>query len=112
MKRHLSLMLVFMMLFNLITPAMAATGTKYKVTVSKTTGGTVSGAGSYYEGDEVTITAKDKTGYDFVRWTNVSGIELDDETEPEVTFEMPGNKVSMKATFTKVPTLFESNMDL
>ena len=59
MKRYLSFMVAFAMILNLMAPAVAATSAKtYKVTVSKTSGGTVDGAGKYEEGDTVVLTAK------------------------------------------------------
>ena len=47
-------------------------GTLYSIiaTPNNETMGTVTGAGSYVEGDEVTLTATPKTGHDFVNWSN------------------------------------------
>ena len=105
MKKYLSLMFVFIMMLGLMTPVLAATSAKnYRVSVSKTTGGTVDGAGSYKKGEMVTLTAKAKTGYEFTGWNKLNGVEVDDATEAEITFKMPGKKVSMKANFTKIPT--------
>ncbi len=48
------------------------TGTQYDITVSAnpTEGGTVSGAGTYYEGSTCTLTAMANTGYTFTGWND------------------------------------------
>ena len=56
MKRVLSLLLVFLIILNMMAPSMEATN-MYKVSVSKSSGDTVLGAGSYEEGEKVTLTA-------------------------------------------------------
>ena len=58
--------------------------------------GTVEGAGMYYEGQEVTLTAKANQGYAFVKWD-------DETTEPTITFEATAN-VTRTAYFKKVAT--------
>ena len=45
-----------------------------------TTGGTVSGGGSYYPGKAVTLTATPATGFSFVGWYNASGTSLSTST--------------------------------
>jgi hypothetical protein len=47
-----------------------------KVSISKSGIGTVTGTGTYNRGEEVTITAEAKSGYEFAGWTNVKGIEI------------------------------------
>jgi len=103
MKKILSILFVVMMMFNLITPAMAATKT-YKVSVSKSSGGSVTGAGSYEEGEEVVISAEAKNGYEFLGWTKIKGVEIENVATEEIMFIMPAEKVSMKANFKKIPT--------
>ena len=56
---------------------------KYNVYANPEQGGTVSGAGLYGHGEEVTVTADAANGYKFVNWT-VDGHEVSDE--PEYTF--------------------------
>ena len=105
MKKYLSLMVAFAMIINLMSPAIAATsGKTYKVSVSKSSGGTVEGSGSYKEGEEVTLIAEAKNGYVFNGWSKLKGVEVEDLTEPEISFEMPYNKVSIKANFKKIQT--------
>ena len=58
--------------------------------------GTVEGAGMYYEGQEVTLTAKANQGYVFVKWD-------DETTEPTITFEATAD-VTRTAYFKKVAT--------
>ena len=57
--------------------------------------GTVSGSGTYYEGDNVTLTATAKAGYVFVKWS-------DEETDESRTFTASEN-VTLQAIF-KVAT--------
>ena len=104
MKKFLSFLMIMVMLFGFTVPSMASEGKEYKVTVSKSSGGYVEGAGSYEEGEKVTITAKAKSGYEFKNWTKVKGIGIEDEEAEILEFEMPANKVSMKANFKKIPT--------
>ena len=58
--------------------------------------GTVEGASMYYEGQEVTLTAKANQGYAFVKWD-------DETTEPTITFEATAD-VIRTAYFKKVAT--------
>ncbi len=48
--------------------------------------GTVTGAGEYFTGDNVTLTATPNPNYRFVSWTNSAGEVL--STDPEYTFEV------------------------
>ena len=76
-------------------------GTQYSITAtaSPTNGGTVSGAGSYYEGTECTLTATPNTGYSFTNWKKGNTIV---STEPTYTFTVTSN-ASYTATFTAIP---------
>lgn len=66
---------------------------KYKVTLSKDNGiASTSGAGSYYYGLPVTITASAAKGYTFKNWNDNSGM-----TNPTYSFNMPPTNVSYKA---------------
>ena len=53
------------------------------VTANPTEGGTVTGAGNYYQGSSVTLTATANTGYAFVNWTK-NGAQV--STNPTYTF--------------------------
>jgi len=60
-------------------------------------GGTVSGAGEYEEGQEVTIIATPNTGYIFTNWTDSESAEF--ATTAEYTFSMPAEDLSLTANF-------------
>jgi uncharacterized repeat protein (TIGR02543 family) len=64
---------------------------QYTVSLTAGTGGTVSGAGNYNQGQSVTITATPSTGYDFVKWS-------DNVTTASRTFNATEN-VTLTATF-------------
>ena len=51
-------------------------GEAYTITVNTTTGGTVSGGGTYDSADTITLTATANSGYRFVNWTDSSGTVL------------------------------------
>ena len=84
--------------FNMPANAVTATANyediEYTVTVN---GGT--GAGTYKEGDSVTITATVPTGKRFVEWTSESGITFADKTSVTTTFTMPAGDVTVTATY-------------
>jgi Leucine-rich repeat (LRR) protein len=61
---------------------------KYTITTSATSG-TVSGGGSYYNNDTVTLTAIPNEGYKFVRWTEN---ETEVSTANPYTFTVSANK--------------------
>ncbi len=77
------------------------TGTQYTISASAspTNGGTVSGAGTYYEGTNCTLTATPNTGYSFTNWKKGNNIV---STEPTYTFTVTSN-ASYTATFTAIP---------
>jgi hypothetical protein len=70
-------------------------GTQYTIgaTASPTNGGTVSGAGQYYESTECTLTATANEGYTFVNWTK-NGVQV--STNPSYIFTVTagGNYVA------------------
>ena len=84
--------------FNMPAKAVTATANyediEYTVTVN---GGT--GAGTYKEGDSVTITATVPTGKRFVEWTSESGITFADKTSATTTFTMPAGDVTVTASY-------------
>lgn len=65
------------------------------------TGGT--GGGEYYVGDTVTVAANPLGGAAFVKWT-VTGIDTAglDLTQKELSFTMPANDVTVKATYSEM----------
>ena len=65
------------------------------------TGGT--GGGEYYVGDTVTVAANPLGGAAFVKWT-VTGIATAglDLTKKELSFTMPANDVTVKATYSEM----------
>lgn len=63
--------------------------------------GTVSGTGSFAEGEIVTLTASPNEDYSFSGWSSVSGVDLTGHlNENPLIFTMPGNAVSLTANFT------------
>ncbi len=64
-------------------------------------GAVLTGAGEYYEGDEVSISTSSVEGYTFTGWTG-EGEDialLDDATALETFFIMPAREVTLTATF-------------
>lgn len=82
-KKVLSLLLSALLLFGTValgvTVASAEGGT-YTVTLtaSPSEGGMVTGAGTYSDGEDVTISAKAKEGYRFDHWTREDGTTFND----------------------------------
>ena len=76
-------------------------GTPYTITVnaSPTSGGTVSGAGTYYSGTSCTLTATPNTGYTFTNWKKGNTVVSTDAT---YTFEVT-ESATYTATFTAIP---------
>ena len=58
------------------------------VTADPTNGGTVTGGGTYQQGQSCTISATPATGFDFVRWTR-NGTQV--STNPTYTFTVTGS---------------------
>jgi uncharacterized repeat protein (TIGR02543 family) len=67
------------------------------LTVNPSGAGTVSGAGWYIAGAEVTVIASANTGYEFVNWTNSEGIEV--SIASVYAFTMPESNVNLVANF-------------
>ena len=66
-------------------------------------GGTVTGAGEYEAGDQVTVTATPNPGFIFVKWTQ-DGEEL--TRQVSYTFNMPAEDLTLVAHFTdKIPEI-------
>ncbi len=78
-------------------------GTKYDITtkVTPTNSGTVSGAGSYYENTQCTLTATPATGYTFTNWKKGNNVVSTDAT---YTFTVTSSTAGeYTATFTAIP---------
>ncbi|MBO7571901.1 MAG: C10 family peptidase [Bacteroidales bacterium] len=63
------------------------------VTANPTAGGTINGAGEYTHGQNVTLTATENTGYDFVNWTE-NGAVVSTETSISFTATADRNLVA------------------
>ena len=63
----------------------------YTITVSANpiNGGTIAGGGTYYQGDNCTVTATANEGYTFINWTE-NGVEV--STEPSYTFTVTDHR--------------------
>jgi len=59
--------------------------------------GTVTGAGVYAYGSQVTLTATPNEGYSFVSWTNAQNETVN--TQPEYSFTMPASNIALTANF-------------
>ncbi|MGM0480253.1 MAG: InlB B-repeat-containing protein [Bacteroidota bacterium] len=77
------------------------------ITEDPVNGGTTSGAGTYQEGDGVTITATPETGYAFVNWTE-NGSEV--STDATYTFNIQTNR-EFVANFQPVTSLEQEEME-
>ena len=72
------------------TITVIATGEQYTISanVNPTAAGSVSGAGTYYENSNCTLTATANSGYGFTNWTQ-NGSQV--STNPSYTFTVTGN---------------------
>jgi hypothetical protein len=84
---------------------------QYDLTVSGTTGGSVTTPGEgvfpYYAGTQVHLVAEAGTGYGFVNWTANPTVAFGDASAAETTFTMPSQAVTLVAHF---GVLYELNM--
>ncbi len=70
-------------------------------TANPAEGGNVTGAGTYEEGAQVTLTATANNGYNFVNWTDATG-----EVSTEATYNFTATAdVALTANFDAVPTV-------
>lgn len=84
----------------------------YTVTVaaSPANGGTISAVNAtYFVGDNVTVTATAKPGFEFVNWT-ATGIVLANNALATQTFVMPAGNVSLTANFVSVNNKLMGNV--
>ena len=81
---------------------------QFAVTLNKSAGvDTVSGAGTYTYGSEVTIDATVKTGYTWLNWTDSSGNVV--STNKQHSFTMPAKALTYKANAT--PNIYKVTLD-
>ncbi len=86
---------------------LATFGTEYSAPDRKTLtvnadpveGGTATGAGPYYPGALVTLTATPSDGYKFDRWETASGGSFTDAGNPTTVFAMPADDAVVTAHF-------------
>jgi len=75
---------------------------QYELTISSTTGGSVTTPGegvfTYYAGTQVHLLAEAEAGYQFAKWTASAGI-FGDTSAAETTFTMPTQDVTITAHF-------------
>lgn len=73
------------------------------VAVSPDNGGTVTGAGTYYENSTVTVSASPGSGYRFVNWSSNDGVNFADANASTTTFKSPAHDVTVTANFEVIP---------
>ena len=78
------------------------TAVTYTVTVNGSYAGET-GAGSYFAGASVTVSAGERAGYRFAGWT-AEGVDLADKSAENVTFTMPANDVTLTAEWDYIVT--------
>ena len=80
---------------------------EYKLTISSTTGGSVTipgeGVFSYYAGAQIQLLAEAEAGYNFVDWTANLTITFADASAANTSFAMPAQSVAVTASFEEVP---------
>ncbi len=79
---------------------------QYNLTISSTTGGSVTipgeGVFPHYAAAQVQLLAEPETGYQFIGWTAPAGTFSDQSTK-ETTLTMPAQAVTVIASFEEVP---------
>ena len=83
------------------------THNQYTITLNPGQGGNASGGGTYYYGDECTVTALPNTGYSFVSWTE-NGNEV--STSASYTFIVTGPR-TLAANFELTPPSFTTTVN-
>jgi len=78
-----------------------AVGYDVTLSVAPAGAGTVTGAGEYYPGDAVSVSATPAAGYLFVNWTDGDGVV---STANPYNFTMPAEDVALTANFSTIPT--------
>lgn len=84
-------------LTNTLVLGVGGTGSDLTVATSSEVGGSVSGGDVYEIGDTVVLTAVPDEGYEFAGWT-LEGVTAEID-KAEITFTMPANNVTAKASF-------------
>jgi hypothetical protein len=92
---------------NLTIHEVPAPPVQYNLTISSTTGGSVTipgeGVFPYYAGAQIQILAEAETGFSFAGWTANPTVTFGDASAAETTFSMPAQSVSVTASFEEVP---------
>lgn len=70
------------------------------IAIDPVASGTATGAGTYYEGEEVTVTATAEVGFAFVNWTDVTG---EVSTDNPYVFTLGTEDVALTANFVAIP---------
>jgi uncharacterized protein (TIGR02145 family)/uncharacterized repeat protein (TIGR02543 family) len=68
-----------------------------------TEAGTVEGAGQYEEGEEISVSAIENSGWEFVSWTDANGVVSE---VANFTYTMPAEDVTLTANFIEEQTSF------
>lgn len=82
------------------TPTPTPTPAPYILSLNSTDGGTVTGAGTYFEGSVVSIQAIPDSDHTFKEWVDASNTFISDNIN--YSFTMPPNDFSLKAVFEEV----------
>ena len=83
------------------------THNQYTITLNPGQGGNASGGGTYYYGDECTVTALPNTGYSFVSWTENSSVV---STSVRYTFTVTSAR-TLAANFDLTPPSFTTTVN-
>ncbi|WP_291652615.1 glycoside hydrolase family 2 TIM barrel-domain containing protein [Clostridium sp.] len=77
---------------------------EYTVTVNKTEGGSIAGAGKYVEGEEATLVATANKGFKFLGWFDADGKEV----SKDATYRfIVSSDVVLNAKFEKIPEVVD-----
>ena len=74
----------------------SSTDTTYDLSLHNVDNAT--GAGSYHEGDQVTINAGEREGYEFFSWTS-GDIKISNPKNSTITFSMPAKDITLAANW-------------
>ena len=92
----------FTMPANNVTVTANYTAIDYSVTVNGTNGTQSASApgGNFNVGETITLSATPSAGYSFINWTvDIGGAILSDSADPNATFAMPTNDVTITANY-------------
>lgn len=98
MKRIVSMLAALLTIFLLASPAAAAY--EVNVSVEPEDAGTVTGGGTYQDGQNATLTAIPAAGYSFVGWYSSGNMEAPVSTEAEYEYDLEADRTFV-AVFTR-----------